>query len=459
MKRTLSAATLAAICFVLSAPLYAQTVNAVKEESGETLILSMNRALNMALEKNLTVLSAQEKVTAAQGERRAAGAPIRPRFTVSGSEKWYEDVPGAPDREESVQASVSQLIYAGGKNRARLRAAADGVNASRAAMYDTRENVALDVWNAYCQVLYRKEVLRTTRNALEYYTKAEHELKERVLYGLSTNLDLTRVRQRCQNARAENITAENMLVSSRIELCRLLRLGPTTSIALSGRLEEGLPENGAFEDLPSDRKMFFDEVLARRGDYQVLLHGIKAKRENVRVAESGMKPTLQLSSGYRFAHSSHGATVKSSDDNQWISTLSLDVPLYDGGASSGMAKSARAEVRRAENALAECRERISAELADSYLSFQNALSALEAARANVKLAGSSLKYAETGYREGVNTQLDVLQARSELTDAYRLQAKSLLDCRAAQAKLWKAEGFFIEKAMGSFAPSVEKRGK
>ena len=97
--------------------------------------------------------------------------------------------------------------------------------------------------------------------------------------------------------------------------------------------------------------------------------------------------------------------------------------------------------------MGEKEDSIKAELADSWLSLQNALETLNAGRANLQLAKESLAYAESGYREGVNTQIDVLQARSELTDALQLLAQYLRDSREAQAGLWKAQGILIERAL------------
>jgi outer membrane protein TolC len=103
----------------------------------------------------------------------------------------------------------------------------------------------------------------------------------------------------------------------------------------------------------------------------------------------------------------------------------------------------------------EKEESIKAEIADNWLSLQNALESLSASRANVQLARESLNYAENGYREGVNTQLDVLQARSDLTNALQQLALALKNARTAQAALWRSEGVFIENAYRMTRGNVE----
>ncbi|WP_462362888.1 TolC family protein [Pyramidobacter porci] len=412
----------------------------------EAIILTMGRALNIALDRNFTVLTAEQNVESAKGQSKAAGAALNPQLNLQGQGNAYDNIPSYPDNELVARVAVSQSLYSGGKNQALARQGKLGVKQAEQNLRNARESVALTVWNAYCEVLYRREVLRNTENALDYYSNAEKELNERVVYGLSTNLDLTRVRQQKENARASNIAAGNNLEAARIELCRLLRMRPETNLALSGSLEDNLPKLEDTRKIPADVEAAIRETLERRGDYQSLRYAAASRKNEIAVARSGLLPTLSLSSGYRFGYTSNGLGGVS-DKNQWTASLTLDVPVYDGGSTSGSVRAAKAGLKAAEHALDEKEDSIKAELADSWLSLQNALETLSAGRANLQLAKESLDYAESGYREGVNTQIDVLQARSELTDALQLLAQYLRDSREAQANLWKAQGILIERAL------------
>ena len=391
----------------------------------EAIILTMGRALNIALDRNFTVLTAEQNVESAKGQSKAAGAALNPQLNLQGQGNAYDNIPSYPDNELVARVAVSQSLYSGGKNQALARQGKLGV---KQAEQDLRE------------------VLRNTENALDYYSNAEKELNERVVYGLSTNLDLTRVRQQKENARASNIAAGNNLEAARIELCRLLRMRPETNLALSGSLEDNLPKLEDTRKIPADVEAAIRETLERRGDYQSLRYAAASRKNEIAVARSGLLPTLSLSSGYRFGYTSNGLGGVS-DKNQWPASLTLDVPVYDGGSTSGSVRAAKAGLKAAEHALDEKEDSIKAELADSWLSLQNALETLSAGRANLQLAKESLDYAESGYREGVNTQIDVLQARSELTDALQLLAQYLRDSREAQANLWKAQGILIERAL------------
>ena len=411
----------------------------------EAIILNMAQALSIAMHDNLTALTAEQNVESAKGRSKAASSALGPYLSLQGQGNAYDKVPNQPDNELLARVAVSQSLYSGGAKQARARQGKLGIKQAEQNLDNTKETVAMNVWNAFCDVLYRREVLRNTRNALDYYTNAEKELDTRVMYGLSTNLDLTRVRQQKENARAQNITAGNSLEASRIELCRLLRLPPETQLALAGSLEDGLPTVEKASTLPEDLDGALKTVLENRSDYQALRTAREVQAQEIKAARAGMLPSLSLSSGYRFGYHENGLS-NANKDNQWTASLTLDVPVWDSGATAGNVKAAKANLKAAEHAVAEKEDSIKAEIADNWLGLINALETLSASRANVNLARESLDYAESGYREGVNTQLDVLQARSDLTNALQQLALSLKNARTAQAAVWKSQGYFLENA-------------
>ncbi len=443
-------AALWAVALTASAPMAAlaqpedvQGAHVAEVGDAEALILTMTQALRMALNENLTVQTAREDVERAKGDSKAYSAGLLPTLTVSGQANGY-DMSGQPDNEALARVDVTQSVYSGGRAQAQAQQGKLGIRQAQQNLDDVRETVAKEVWDAFCDVLYRREVLRTTRDALDYYMEAEQELIRRVEFGLSTNLDLVRVRQQKESARADYISAGNDLEASRIALCTLLRLPPQTPLELLGDLSEGLPDLASLAPLqPEQGQELLERTLSQRGDYQRLLTAQKIQEKEVTVARSGMLPDLSISAGYRFARTANGGTY-STDDDEWSASLVLSIPLYDGGLTSGNVKSAKSQLEQAKQAVLQLEEQIRADLVDARLALMNALETVEAGNANLVFARESLRYAEVGYREGVNTQLDVLQARSDLTQAGQDLAGYLRDSRVAQANLWLVMGELVD---------------
>ena len=411
------------------------------------VILTMERAIGIALDDNLTILSAKQSVESAKGASKTADSALLPYLSLAGEYNVYDKVESYPNHESLARVALAYTLYNGGSNQAQSKAGRSAIEQSREELRNTGEEIAQTVWNAYCNVLYRKEVCRNTRSALDYYTNYQKELEQRVIHGLSTNLDLTRAKQQRENARADDINASNNYESARIELCRLLRFPPETPIELSGSLEDGLPtlEETRIALNEEEAEARVQGVLSARPDYAALKHAVDVQKQQITVARAGLLPSVTVESGYRFAYDWTG--IDSSDDNQWTAAIVLDIPVFDGGATSGNVRAAKANLQTAKNNLQAQEETIRAELADTWLTLQNSLESTLAARSNVSLAEDSLNYAENGYREGVNTQLDVLDARNELTEAHLLLAENLNSSRIALANCWKAKGIMIPESM------------
>ena len=52
-----------------------------------------------------------------------------------------------------------------------------------------------------------------------------------------------------------------------------------------------------------------------------------------------------------------------------------------------------------------------------------------------------------GYREGVDTQLDVLAARTSVTEARQKLSGAQRDHRVALARLWRSQGILVDQAL------------
>ena len=455
---------LAAVCAVLLAasPLCAAQKNPVQKYSAHTLsenistdvlALSMKDAIRTALSENITVRKASEDVTRARGDSKANSSALKPSVGITGSAS--ESIENAFDGDagdvRDAGLTASYTLYSGGKNKAIDKQGKLGVRKAEATLFDTKESVILSVWKAYCSVLYRKEVLAATADALDYYVKAEQEQAKRVELGASTNLDLTRIRQQRENARANHIAAGNNLESSQVALCRLLQISPKTRLELTDDLSDGLPDKDSMaRGTEKDFLDAYNNSLTHRGDYQALLAQQESDQKEITVAASGLKPTVSVSGGYGWDYQNY--TDKELDRaDEWSAKLSTSIPLYDGGSTSGKTASAKSKYEQSKLAVSDKEEEIKTSLIDARLTLVNALETAGASRAAVEYARQSLRYAEVGYREGVNTQLDLIQARTDLTDAKRSLAEYLYECRAAQASMWREEGRLAENTIGAAA--------
>jgi outer membrane protein TolC len=141
------------------------------------------------------------------------------------------------------------------------------------------------------------------------------------------------------------------------------------------------------------------------------------------------------------------ATTSSGEYDEWSASVNIDFPVFDSGITKGYVAQERATLEQAKQAVIANEEAVRAEVAKAYLDLDTTAKTVEEARKNLELAKESLRLAEVGYREGVGIQLDVLDARSELTDARTLYSEAVRDHELALAYLYKVEGGLVNYSL------------
>ena len=398
--------------------------------------LTLERAVAIAMEKNLDVLSAREELKKADGLLIDARSGMLPHISLEGSGIRRNDTGTNLKRENTANVTLSQSLYAGGVIREGERQALLTKEKAGQTVRTTEESVALQVVEAYYAVLLRKADLRTAQETLDYYETSYLDYRKRFELGLSTKLETARADQQRTNARAELIKAGNALNTSRIDLYTLLRFPPDSPCDISGDLKTA-PMSG-------DRGESVTRALAERADLWSLRTAVAIQKTVVEIAKAGMRPRVTLSGAYQLNDTS---SASATDDDGWSVTLEVKAPLYDGGETKGKVQQEQAVRVQAEQAVGKKEEAIRAEVVQAWLNAASALETAEASRKNVSLAEESLRLAEVGYREGVYTQLDVLQARTTLTEASRSLSSSLRDYCVSLAQLRKAEGTLVSTTL------------
>ena len=399
--------------------------------------LSLEEALSLGLETNLEVARAKEELDKAEGLLTQARSALLPALSAVGSATGRNEDSSKPEREGTGSLALSQTLYAGGVIRAGEQQALLNRQKAQESLEETRETVALKVYEAFCGVLLRGENLKTAEDALGYYDKATKDLRKRLELGLSTRLDLSRMEQQRENARVDAITAANNLSAARIVLFTLLRLPPEAPTVVSG----DLTVTAVSVDAPS----LAAQALNRRPDLLALRTAAAIQKQAVDIAKAGMRPTVTLTGSYQFVYDSNPSSNTKDDD--WTATLNVSVPLFDGGKTRGKVAQERAALRQAEQGVSQKEDAVRAEVVDAGLTLNSAAEAVTSARKNLDLARESLRLAEVGYREGVDTQLDVLAARTSVTEARQKLSGAQRDHRVALARLWRSQGILVDQAL------------
>ena len=112
--------------------------------------------------------------------------------------------------------------------------------------------------------------------------------------------------------------------------------------------------------------------------------------------------------------------------------------IFDGFATKGRLQATRARREAAVQALEAARRAVASEVRSAFFDLEQAERVLESETKNVQTADESLEIAKTNLAAGLGTQLDILQASSDVTRTRTTRLSAIYLHNVALARLARA---------------------
>lgn len=394
--------------------------------------LTLEESVRVALLYNKALQAKIQEREAARGQVVAAYQLALPRVEVAASTEY-----GTRDAD-SAKLLLRQPLFRGGGVTAGLRAARLYAYWSDESVRDTVQSVIRQVTENYYSALLAESLCQVNRDAV---TSAEAHLADvrvKRVNGVASKYDELRAQVDVANFRAEMIRQENNLVLAKNSLLRTL--GTATDAEI--RLADGL----AHVPVSVGLEAAVAEAYRNRPDLYMAELNIRLQREQVRALRSTYLPEVDL---VLSAGTDRVRETREGWGDSHRAALELNWSLFDGFGREGELIAARARLRQREIELQDAEEDVFLDVRQALLSLKNAEEYVESQRLSLQHAEEGLRLAMTGYREGVNTEVEVVDARSALTEARGNHYKALYDHCMARLSL--------EYAMGLLGKGLEAK--
>ncbi|EOE1424733.1 outer membrane channel protein TolC [Providencia stuartii] len=184
-------------------------------------------------------------------------------------------------------------------------------------------------------------------------------------------------------------------------------------------------------------------------------------RENIRLAETGHMPTINLDAATSVANThNHGSNFNGLDRNSYTGQnsigLTLSLPLYSGGAVSSQVEQAQYGFQGASEQLESVYRNVIQLVRSSYNNVSSSISSINAYKQVVVSAQSSLDAMEAGYQVGTRTIVDVLTATTALYQAKQNLSNARYDYMINQLNIEFARGTLNEEDIARLNASLGK---
>jgi outer membrane protein len=158
----------------------------------------------------------------------------------------------------------------------------------------------------------------------------------------------------------------------------------------------------------------------QRVDLRAQALRVQAAQTEIAIAEGGRKPTVTGNAGYGTAFNSSGDESFASQLNQRRGGsvgVGVSVPILDRGAVSIAKQRAQVQLENELLSLRDLEQSVALDVRRAYLDYVSAGEQLAAANAQQQAAALSLQAAQSRYRVGLATLVEVTLARASLIQA------------------------------------------
>lgn len=409
--------------------------------------LTLSGAVDVALRQNLAVLMARRERETADGMIQEAWAAGLPNVSLDAAYARLHETPaldldamgmGSGTMEMGKQDNFSaalklvQPLYLGGQVFAARRGSVLFKESVEAQIAEAEEGIVLLAHKGFYDVLLAKEDLAAAREALDIARRHERDVRRRREVGLATEFEVIRASTRSELTKTQLIQATNALSLARTSLFTMLRLPPDSEMEIAGEL--------SCEPREVDRDQALDAALARRPELARQRLFLEMQREQIVVTKAGRKPQVFLFGELGYEDPTTRSMGSLDDDTYWEAGLSVKVPVFEGGRTSGRLAQDHAKLAQIEMSVAQLSDRIRLEVTQAVLKLREASELVSSQEKVLAQAREGLRLAQAGYEQGLNRQLDVLDAQHGLTQARRGHARAAYAHLMAEASLRKATG-------------------
>jgi outer membrane protein len=258
---------------------------------------SLQECVDYALKNNISIKQTElDAETTAIGKKSALGSFL-PSINANASHSWNiglnQNITTGLLENQTTQFTSAGLnsnitIYNGLQNQNKLRKANLSIIAAQYQLSKMKDDIALNVANAYLQILFNKENLKVQNEQLAYDEKQQKRTEELVTSGVVARGDLLDVKATVAADKQKVIAAENNLFISKLSLAQLLQLEDFQTFDIADVDYEAKPSATMLEK-PED---IVAKAKQDRVELKIAKTNLEIAEKDIKIAKGAFQPSL-----------------------------------------------------------------------------------------------------------------------------------------------------------------------
>lgn len=393
-----------------------------------------------ALERAETIKISEADLGIAQNYKKAAFSALVPKLSAFNSYTHYTETNTVqPDWSNTWGGLLTYTFTLNGRELLAFGIAADNIEGREHQLRAAKESYLLMVAATYYDALKAAEMEKAAEENLERLEQHKAAVEARLRLGVVTRPDVYRVEAELSSAQADLTDARNVRFLAESSLGR--------AVGLEGNFALVPPDTMGITPLAAERlEQLQHKALQQRADLKAGKVAEKMARSQIKLEKSAYWPTVSLEGGYTSTEAD--PEVFSPEDESICGSVTVNVPIFDGGLRRANTGTARAELEKARLEREALEKDIRVEVEQAWRELFSKLERRNALADKLAFAGENFNAVSKQFDNGLATSIDRIDANTLFTQAAKELAAAEYACAVAALRLEKVTGVFLETVMG-----------
>jgi outer membrane protein len=319
----------------------------------------------------------------------------------------------APNNNYDAHISASQLVYDFGQRSALM----DLVKSYKLSAEDklnlVKNNLSYQTVQAFYSILFLEKSIDVKNEQINTLKQHIELANKKVQSGSATDFDVLTTEVKEAAVENEKIDLVNALNKQKIYLQSLLGWPSGKELHLTGEFKH--------DTTSIEVESMIDVAFQKRSEMKLAKDAEQSAVLFKQVASNTDNPALSVFGSYGFKNG-YEPNLDVLRGN-WAAGINASIPIFNGNIKDAKVEEADAYLKSSSEKILELERKIKSEVEQAAADLNSSRSKLKTTELQVKHAQDAVSRAELRYRDGVITNLDLIDAETSLSEAELLRLR------------------------------------
>ena len=394
----------------------------VRAEQGWTL----DQCIDYAIQNNIQVRQSDISAQNHEVDLSSARGNRLPGVSASASQSWSfgrsltidNTYANTNTASTSFSVGADMTLFAGGRISGNIENAKLGLEAAKSDLERIRDDVRVEVAQAFIQIVYNRSILDVARNQVTIDSMQVERLTELAAIGKASNAEVSSQKATLAQSQLSVTQAQNNLSMSILTLTQLLELPSPEGFDVIQ------PDADAIEfSIPDSPEDIYAQALEIKPAIKSEEIRLQQANNSIDIAKGGYYPTLSLSAGagtgYYTSSNRNADNFGSQMKNNFGPHvgLNLSIPIFSRNSNRNNVRSAQLNMMNQEMQLDNVKKQLYKEIQQAYYNAVASKSRYESSQQVETSAQESFELVQAKYEGGKASITEFNESKNRLVTA------------------------------------------